>query len=210
VAPATTLATPAHPHAEQRSSDHRDPHPDLERGLREGAQEQHPTHRSGNGCGEDRDELPPGLEARPPWMRDHYRVAGSIPIDSEGRSPFRAAVESKDFARVQEALSPDVHFRSPVVFAPYDGRESVGALLRVVGDVLAPELVYQWQVREGDREVLCFTSRVGDRDVEGVDLLRYDEAGQVAELVVMMRPASGLAAVRDAMAAALRAAAAGA
>jgi hypothetical protein len=58
--------------------------------------------------------------------------------------------------------------------------------------------------------VLCFTTRVGDRDVEGVDLLRYDEQGLVAELVVMMRPASALAAVRDHIAAAVRAAAAGA
>jgi hypothetical protein len=127
-----------------------------------------------------------------------------IPTDREGRSPFRAAVESRDFGRVEETLAADVHFRSPVVFASYAGRESVAALLRIVGDVLAPQLAYQWQVREGDREVLCFTTRVGDRDVEGVDLLRYDGHGQVAELVVMMRPASALAAVRDAVGARLR------
>lgn len=129
----------------------------------------------------------------------------AIPIDARGRSPFRAAVESKDFGRVEATLAPDVDFRSPVVFAPYTGRESVAPLLRVVGDVLAPELSYRWQVREGEREVLCFTSRVGDREVEGVDLLRYDDEGQVAELVVMMRPASALAAVRDAVAAGLQA-----
>ncbi len=127
-----------------------------------------------------------------------------IPIDDQGRSPFRAAVESKDFNQVEATLAPDVRFRSPVVFRPYEGRDGVAALLRVVGDVLAPELAYQWQVREGDREVLCFTSRVGDREVEGVDLLRYDERGQVSELVVMMRPASALAAVRDAVGAGLQ------
>ena len=130
----------------------------------------------------------------------------AIPTDGDGRSPFRAAVESKDFGQVEATLAPDVHFRSPVVFAPYHGRESVGALLRVVGTVLSPELVYRWQIREGDREVLSFTSRVGDRDVEGVDLLRYGENGQVIELVVMMRPASGVLAVRDAVGALLGAA----
>jgi hypothetical protein len=127
-----------------------------------------------------------------------------IPIDDQDRSPFRAAVESKDFGQVEAALASDVRFRSPVVFSPYAGRDTVAALLRVVGDVLAPELSYQWQVREGDREVLCFTSRVSDREVEGVDLLRYDEHGQVSELVVMMRPASALVAVRDAVAAGLQ------
>jgi hypothetical protein len=99
----------------------------------------------------------------------------SIPTDSGGRSPFRAAVESKDFNQVEATLTPDVHFRSPVVFAPYEGRQSFGALLREVGSVLAPQLVHRWQVRECDREVLCFTSRVGDREVEGVDLPRYDD-----------------------------------
>ena len=129
----------------------------------------------------------------------------AIAIDEKGRSPFRAAVESKDIDRVVAALAPDVQLRSPVVFAPYEGREAVGALLRLVGEVLGPELAYQWQVRDGDREVLCFTSRVGDRDVEGVDILRFDEQGRVAELVVMVRPASGMSALRDAMAERLRA-----
>jgi|SRR5581483_8885761 len=131
-----------------------------------------------------------------------------IPTDEQGRSPFRVAVESKDFGQVEATLAPDIHFRSPAVFTPYEGRDGVIALLRVVGEVLGPELSYQWQVRDGDREVLCFTSRVGDREVEGVDLLRYDEQGQVSELVVMMRPASALVAVRDAVAAGLESASA--
>ena len=118
-------------------------------------------------------------------------------------SAFRAAVESKDFGALEATLSPDVVFRSPVAFSPYEGRDAVAGLLRIVGAVLAPQLMYQWQVREGDREVLCFRSRVGDRDVEGVDLIRYGDDGLVAELVVMMRPASALAAMRDAVGALL-------
>src|SRR5947209_20567047 len=95
--------------------------------------------------------------------------------DREGRSRFRQAVESKDFEGLVETLATEVHFRSPVVFRPYQGRKNVGALLRVAARVLGPELAYQWQLREGRREVLFFSTRVGDRQVEGVDLLRYDE-----------------------------------
>jgi len=120
-------------------------------------------------------------------------------------SAFRDAVERKDFAALEQALSEDVHFRSPVVFSPYEGRDAVGALLRVVGEVIGPALTYQWQVREGDREVLCFRTEVDGRDVEGVDLLRYGDDGLVAELVVMMRPLSALHAVRDAIGAKLAA-----
>jgi hypothetical protein len=114
-------------------------------------------------------------------------------------SAFRTAVEAKDFGALEATLAPDVHFRSPAVFAPYEGREAVATLLALVGDVIGPALEYQWQVRDGDREVLCFRTMVGDREVEGVDLLRYRDDGLVAELVVMMRPLSGLTAVRDAM-----------
>ena len=114
-------------------------------------------------------------------------------------SAFRAAVERKDFAALEATLAEDVHFRSPVVFAPYEGRDAVGGLLRVVGEVIGPGLTYQWQVREGDREVLCFRTEVDGREVEGVDLIRYGDDGLVAELVVMMRPLSALHAVRDAI-----------
>jgi hypothetical protein len=160
--------------------------------------------------------IPDPLSATPTERRrsgDPTQYAGCammcnvIPTDDQGRSPFRAAVESKDFARVEATLAPAVVFRSPAVFAPYEGRDAVAALLRLVGTILTPALVYQWQARDGDREVLSFTSEAGGRQIEGVDLLRYDESGLVAELVVMMRPLSGLTAIRDAMGAALAAAA---
>jgi hypothetical protein len=122
-----------------------------------------------------------------------------FPVDEHGHSPFRAAVETKNFDLVIATLAPDVHFRSPAVFKPYDGAETVGMLLRAVAVVLGPTLSYQWQVQEEDREVLCFKATVGGRELEGVDLLRYDDQGRVAELVVMMRPASGLMAMRDEM-----------
>ncbi len=129
-------------------------------------------------------------------------MAGQIPIDECGWSPFRAAVEAKDFDAVKATLAGNVHFRSPAVYKPYEGQETVGAVLKLVGTILLPGLEYRWQMHDGDREVLFFATTVGGRDVEGVDLLRYDEHGLVAELVVMMRPASGLAAVREAVAAA--------
>ncbi len=125
--------------------------------------------------------------------------------DTTEFSAFRAAVEGKDFAALEQTLAENIHFRSPAVFAPYEGREAVAGLLRVVGQVIGPQLSYQWQVREGDREVLGFRTEVDGRVVEGVDLLRYDDDGLVAELVVMMRPLSGLNAVVAAIGAKLAA-----
>ncbi len=47
---------------------------------------------------------------------------------------FRAAVEAADMGAVRELLAPDIVFHSPVTFHPFIGRETVGALLQIVGD----------------------------------------------------------------------------
>ena len=55
-------------------------------------------------------------------------------------------------------------------------------------------------VSTGDDHVLVFEARMGELDVEGVDLLHIDAAGLVDDFRVMIRPLKGLHAVVDAMA----------
>jgi hypothetical protein len=45
-----------------------------------------------------------------------------------------------------------------------------------------------------------FTARVGDRQVEGVDLVRDAGDGSIADLTVLVRPLSGLQALATAVA----------
>jgi hypothetical protein len=114
------------------------------------------------------------------------------------QSAFRAAVESKQLEKMLASLAPDVTFRSPVVYKPYEGREATGQILAAVVDVFE-RFRYTAEVSEGDREVLLFEARVGDRDLQGVDIIRLDENGLVAELIVMVRPMSGMLALAEAM-----------
>jgi hypothetical protein len=122
-------------------------------------------------------------------------VTPTINTDEHGHSPFRAAFGRKDFEGAADTLAPDVRLRSPILVDAFEGREAAAFVLRAFGEVLGPELAYQWQVREGDREVLFFTSRVDEHEVQGVDILRFGEDGLVAELIVMIRPMPALAAV---------------
>jgi SnoaL-like domain len=119
-------------------------------------------------------------------------------------SPFKAAVEAKDPDAMAAVLRPDVVFRSPAVYKPYQGREAVLGVLTLVVEVFE-EFRYTGHLREGDEEVLRFSARVGDRELEGVDLVRYDDAGLVSELAVMVRPHLGLVALLKAMGARLAA-----
>ena len=111
---------------------------------------------------------------------------------------FRAAAESKDFSAIDELFAEDVVFRSPVVFKPYRGRDAVAMLLAAVARVFE-DFRYTDQVETGDTAVLAFSARVGDRELDGIDLLRFDGAGAVSELAVYVRPLSGANALAAAM-----------
>jgi hypothetical protein len=112
---------------------------------------------------------------------------------------FRHAVEDADPEAVFACLADDVVFHSPAVHRPYRGRASVSALLRCVFDTLE-DFRYTDELHADDgTATLVFRARVGDREVEGIDLLRFDDDGRIADFTVMVRPASGLMALVQAM-----------
>ena len=111
---------------------------------------------------------------------------------------FRRAVESRDLAAMSAALSPQVSFRSPIVFRAYEGREAVMGLLSLVVEVFE-DFRYVDELHAPKAECLVFRARVGDRDLEGIDYLRFDDEGLVVELTVMVRPLSGALALARAM-----------
>lgn len=118
---------------------------------------------------------------------------------------FRNAVESHDMDAAIEQLAEDVTFSSPVVFKPYEGKAVVGVILQAVGQVFE-DFSYESEVNDGDRTVLVFNAKVGDKSVQGADFLRFNEDGLVQELTVMVRPMSGMHALAEAMKARLEAA----
>ena len=111
---------------------------------------------------------------------------------------FRAAAEAKDFSAAVDLFAEDVVFRSPVVFKPYEGREALLVLLGAVVRVFE-DFRYVDQVETGDAATLVFEARVGDRELQGVDILRFDAEGRVREMIVMVRPMSGMHALAEAM-----------
>jgi SnoaL-like domain len=119
---------------------------------------------------------------------------------------FRAAAESKDFSAIDELFAEEVRFKSPVVFKPYEGRDAVAMILGAVVQVFE-DFHYTDQVETGETATLAFSARVGDRELDGIDLLRFDPDGRVRELAVYVRPMSGVNALAEAMKAKLEEAA---
>jgi SnoaL-like domain len=107
-------------------------------------------------------------------------------------------VEGKDMSSLAEIFAEDVTFLSPAVFRPFEGRDALVMVLGAVAEVFR-DFRYTDQVETGATAVLAFSARVGDRELDGIDLLRFDDAGRVREMVVYIRPISGLHALAEAM-----------
>jgi hypothetical protein len=112
---------------------------------------------------------------------------------------FVNAVESMNTAAVPDVLAEDVSFRSPVVFKAYEGREVVGLILTEGAMKVFSDFRYTDRFEDGDSAALIFEAKVGDREVQGLDLLRFDGDGLVRELTVMVRPMSAMHALAEAM-----------
>ena len=117
---------------------------------------------------------------------------------------FKAAVEAGDIEAGIATLAEDITFRSPVVYKPYEGRDAVSVLLRFVFEVFE-DFRYVHEVHEGDTHMLLFEARVGDKQLQGIDLLQENADGLIGNFTVMVRPMSGMHALAEAMRAKLEA-----
>jgi hypothetical protein len=129
---------------------------------------------------------------------------------------FRAAVDRRDLAAIEELFTEDIRLYSPVKFTPFEGRPMVmglfGVLLRTfenfryVGDC---EGTVQTNTdgSPADSAVLVFRAEIAGKEIHGIDLLHFDEdggeSGRIKEFTVMVRPQSAVHALGEAVLAGL-------
>ena len=116
--------------------------------------------------------------------------------------PFGIAVLADDEEAALATIADDVVFRSPAVHKPYEGKETVEQILRLVATVFE-NFRYTNEWRDGRTTILFFEANVGDRELQGIDILEENDEGLIERFTVMIRPLSGLQAVAAAMAARL-------
>src|SRR3954467_14885385 len=124
--------------------------------------------------------------------------AGGGMSTTNAAAAFRAAVEADDIDAAVATLSPDVVFHSPAVFHEYRGLETVGGILCLVAETLE-DFTYTDELAGPAVHALIFRARVGDRELEGMDLVRVGPDGLIEDFTVMIRPLSGLIALAQAL-----------
>lgn len=122
------------------------------------------------------------------------------PVVAEKLGRWHAMIEAGDLSQLLDLLHPDAVFRSPMAFAPYEGAAAVNVILNTVITVFE-DFKYHRELFSADglNVVLEFSARVGDRQLKGIDMIRFDGAGLIVDFEVMIRPMSGLQALGDKM-----------
>lgn len=113
-----------------------------------------------------------------------------------GSDAFRKAAEAMDLRGAVDQLAPDVVLHSPVTFKPFEGKDAVAFLFSILFRTFE-DFRYVGEFRSPHATVLHFRTRVGDREVEGIDLIRENADGLIDEFTVMVRPLSAALALRD-------------
>jgi hypothetical protein len=116
---------------------------------------------------------------------------------------WHAIAEARDPAGLDALLADDVVFRSPAVHAPQAGKALTTAYLSAAVVVLGPTMTYKREWYAERNAVLEFEAVLDGLTVHGIDMLEWNDAGQLVEFTVMVRPIRGLGKLIEKMAAEL-------
>ena len=114
-------------------------------------------------------------------------------------------VESRDARGVSSLLSDEVVFHSPVVHTPQVGKAITTQYLTAAFHVFFNETFRYVREITGRRDaVLEFQVKIEGLEVNGVDIIKWDEAGRIVEFKVMLRPLKAIHLIHQKMAALLQ------
>jgi ketosteroid isomerase-like protein len=123
---------------------------------------------------------------------------------------WHAFLTAGDPDGLDRLLADDVVFYSPIVYTPQRGKEITTLYLQAARQTLPGDggdgaFRYTKQVVAGDTAVLEFETSVDGKYVNGVDIIRCDDAGRIVEFRVMLRPLQAVNIVHEQMRAMLEA-----
>ena len=123
------------------------------------------------------------------------------PIDT-----WHRVLKERNVQALDTLLAPGAVFHSPVVHTPQAGRAITKAYLAAALQVLGNESFrYVREVRQGRDAVLEFELELEGIHMNGVDMIRWNEQGQITDFKVMVRPLKAINLLHQKMAAMLQA-----
>ena len=116
-------------------------------------------------------------------------------------------VKARDVKGLDALLDDDAVFLSPVVHKPQLGKAITAKYLGAAFHVFFNESFRYVRDPKGERDaVLEFEVEIDGISVNGVDMIKWNDAGQITEFKVMLRPLKAVNLIHEKMGAMLQAA----
>jgi ketosteroid isomerase-like protein len=116
-------------------------------------------------------------------------------------------VRERDVDALDNLLADDVVFHSPVVHTPQRGRPITTMYLAAAVAVFGNETFrYVREFRGKGEAVLEFVVTIDGIEVNGVDMIRWNDSGRIVDFKVMLRPLKAISLIHQKMGAMLQAA----
>jgi hypothetical protein len=114
-------------------------------------------------------------------------------------------VRTQDAAGLNALLAEDAVFHSPVVHTPQRGRRLAVWYLSAAFQVFFnPSFRYVREIVGESDAVLEFETEIDGVSVNGVDMIKWNDSGQIVEFKVMLRPLKAINLIHQRMAAMLQ------
>jgi len=122
-----------------------------------------------------------------------------------GLAAWHRYMTSGDSELLSDLVARDAAFHSPVVHTPQEGREKVVMYLSAAGAVFAAGSGFRYvrELVDGPEACLEFMCELDGIEINGIDLIRFDLEGRIADFKVMVRPLKAIELIWKKMAAEL-------
>ena len=109
-------------------------------------------------------------------------------------------VRTNDASGLRELVAEDAIFHSPVVHAAQAGRKLTVMYLSAAFKVFFnPTFRYVREIVGAHDAMLEFETEIDGILVNGVDIIKWNDAGQIVEFKVMIRPLKGMQVIHQKM-----------
>lgn len=123
----------------------------------------------------------------------------STPDPDAFLTEWHRVVAERDLAALPKLIAPDITMGAPPYWRKLQGERIVGHLLGLIVHTIEG-FTYHREWAHGADLALEFTGRVGDLELQGIDLITLNRDGRVQNLDVLMRPVNAVIALREAVA----------
>jgi hypothetical protein len=122
---------------------------------------------------------------------------GLAPLPHQTLEDWHRFVASGDPEILRPLLSERIVFRSPFVQSPIPGRAATLLVLTTVAQIFENFTYHRSFVAGTHDAALEFGANIGKWQLKGIDLVKFNEQGEMIEFEVMIRPIKALQALAD-------------